>query len=166
MIIDLILDRYNGAAYVTSDFYINVLEYENIFELSHDITIAMDFSTNKEVQQALCKYIDDNNYNANIKAFINAVNWLADDVGKDYTVLYPLYYSEYCVSDSKYHDYTNTDHCNKCIKCAVIAYQEIQNIDINAHIQKKVKEVYPDKLMQEITNNTKKAIFDIIDCML
>lgn len=157
MIIDLILDRYNNAAYVASDFYINVLEYENIFELSHDITIAMDFSTNKEVQQALCKYIDDNNYNANIKAFICAVNWLADDAGKDYTALYPL-------NNHVYN--SDLEHIKKCAVCAAIAHQEINNIDINAHIQKRVKEVYPDKLMQEILNNTKKAIFDIIDCML
>lgn len=159
MIIDLILDRYNNTAYNASNFYFSVLEYENIFELSHDITIAMDFSTNKEVQQALCKYVSDNNYNSGLKSFICAVNWLDDDAGKDYTALYPF-------DDSEYHDYTNTDHCNKCIMCAAIAHQEINNIDINAHIQKRVKEVYPDKLMQEITNNTKKAIFDIIDCML
>ena len=64
MIIDLILDRKNGTHYNAKEFYYNVLEYENIFEFPHDISISLDYGNNTDVQKALCKYIDDNNYNA------------------------------------------------------------------------------------------------------
>lgn len=154
MIIDLILDRYNGAAYNAKQFYTDVLDYENTLELSYDITIAMDYANNEEVQKTLCKYIDDNNYNANIKAFINAVNWLADDAGKDYTALYPLNNHVY-----------NSDlgHIKQCAVCAAIAHQEIQNIDINAHIQKKTKEVFTDEFMKALQNNLSYNIGKLID---
>lgn len=86
----IILNRYNNAAYIA-------------------------LRTNKEVQQALCKPIDDNNYNANIKAFINAVNWLADDAGKGYAALYPL---------DKHIYNSDIEHIKKCAICAAIAHQE------------------------------------------
>ena len=41
MIIDLILDRKDGAVYNAEDFYRDIIDYENIFELSRDISVAL-----------------------------------------------------------------------------------------------------------------------------
>lgn len=96
MIIDLILNRYDGAAYNAEDFYRDIIDYENIFELSHDISIALDFGTNTDVQQALCSYIDDHNYNPDLKQYICSVNWI--------------------ISDTSEHNYNDLEHCKKMRK--------------------------------------------------
>lgn len=142
MIIDLILDRKDGVQYNAKDFYINVLENENIFEFPHDISISLDYGNNKDVQKALCDYIDNCGYNPEIKDYINSVNWI--------------------VNDSE-HDYTDIEHCKNCIKCAAIAHQEINNINIEKLIENKTKEIFPDNVMHEIQNNTINAIFSVID---
>lgn len=152
MIIDLILDRYHGMKYHAADFYFDTLEYENIFNLSHDITAAMDYSTNTEVQKALCNYIDENNYNAHLKSFINGVNWLADDTGKDYTCLFPL----------NNHVFDNSpEHIKNCFTCAAIAYEK-QNKALKT-AEEITKELYPDAFIKDIVNNTVNSIFAIID---
>lgn len=97
MIIDLILDRkcndediaagythykdYNGnlisLEYDPKQFYNEVMEYSGIFDHDFDyITAAMDYGTEKDVKNALCKYIDNGNYNPDIKDYIRNVNWL------------------------------------------------------------------------------------------
>lgn len=73
MIIDLILDRKDGESYRADSFYRNVVRYG---EIGDAITRAMDFGTEKDVKKALCSYIDDQDYNPEIKHFINSVNWL------------------------------------------------------------------------------------------
>ena len=40
------------------------------------ITIAMDYGTEEDVRKALCRYIDDNEYNEKIKDYINSRAWL------------------------------------------------------------------------------------------
>ncbi len=82
MIIDLILDRkYNEEttgydAYDPYEFYREVMSYESIFELPRDISSALDYGTEDDVRNALCKYIDDQQYNPNIKDYVNSKTWL------------------------------------------------------------------------------------------
>lgn len=79
MIIDLILDRkdnekdYGRDIYNAHDFYIDVLNYG---EIGEEITMAMDYGEEKDVKNALCNYIDKNEYSPLIKNYINNKNWL------------------------------------------------------------------------------------------
>ena len=72
MIIDLILDRKDGVDYSPKDFYTSVLKYGG----SNTIAQDMDTGTEKEVKQALCKYIGDCGYNTEIMDYIKSVNWV------------------------------------------------------------------------------------------
>ena len=76
MIIDLIIDRKEGTEYNPTKFYQEVRQYEDFFELDPDISMAMDYGTEYDVRKALFKYIDENDYNANLKFYISKVNWL------------------------------------------------------------------------------------------
>ena len=82
MIIDLILDRkYNEETtgydvYDPHEFYREVMSYESIFELPRDISSALDYGTEDDVRNALCKYIDDQQYNPDIKNYVNSKTWL------------------------------------------------------------------------------------------
>lgn len=82
MIIDLILDRKDNEkatgcdTYDARDFYREVMEYEDIFEMPRDISQAMDYGTENDVKKALCGYIDKNDYNPEIKKYINSKMWI------------------------------------------------------------------------------------------
>ena len=83
MIIDRILDRKfdieNGYKdeYKARNFYFDCMGYSQVFNHAFDyITIAMDYGTEEDVKKALCKYIDNNEYNPKIKDFIKSVEWL------------------------------------------------------------------------------------------
>lgn len=76
MIIDLILDKKDGLNYDPKEFYNDVLIYENTFNFEPKISLALDYGENSDVQKALCEYIEDNDYNPEIKDYINSVNWL------------------------------------------------------------------------------------------
>ena len=82
MIIYWILDRkYNEEttgydSYDPYEFYREVMSYESIFELPRDISSALDYGTEDDVRNALCKYIDDQQYNPNIKNYVNSKTWL------------------------------------------------------------------------------------------
>lgn len=77
MIIDLILDRKDGDAYEPQTFYNECMEYSEIFDgIADGITRAMDYGTENDVQMELCKYIDNNGYNPEIKEYINSQRWL------------------------------------------------------------------------------------------
>lgn len=73
MIIDLILERKDGVGYKASEFYHDVMEYG---EIGFDIAGAMDNGKEQDIKQALCHYIDHNEYNPSIKQYINSVEWL------------------------------------------------------------------------------------------
>ena len=96
MIIDLILDRKdfeeferkNGCPimipvgsidnlepyhYSARKFYGDCMGYGSIGD---DITRALDYGTEEQVKQALCKYIIDNEYNPKLCDYINSVDWL------------------------------------------------------------------------------------------
>ena len=76
MIVDLILDRREGKKYKASEFYRGCFVYGDI---GTDITAAMDYGSEKDVKDALKQYIEDQEYNQDIKSFIDAVDWLEDD---------------------------------------------------------------------------------------
>ena len=86
MIVDLILDRYEGdipvnrgakklGEYSARAFYDAVREYGPIGD---DITRAMDGGTENDVKAALCEYIVNNEYNPAICGYIHSVNWLTN----------------------------------------------------------------------------------------
>ena len=75
MIIDLILDRKDGAEYSPRDFYNSVREYEDTFEsLGFSISRAMDGESELSVKKALCEYIINNGYSMDITEYIYSVN--------------------------------------------------------------------------------------------
>ena len=82
MIIDLILDRKDNEqatgvdAYDAYNFYLDIMEYESIFEMPRDISKALDYGTEDDVHKALCEYIDREQYNPSIKDYVNSKNWL------------------------------------------------------------------------------------------
>ena len=82
MIIDLILDRKDNeeaTGYDTYDpyeFYREVMSYESIFEMPRDISAALDYGTEDDVRKALCDYIDREQYNSDIKDYVNSKMWL------------------------------------------------------------------------------------------
>lgn len=80
MIIDEILDRKDdeecGATYDPRDFYRYLLCCVVARDYADDISAAMDYGTNADVRAALCRYIDGNGYNPEIKSYINCRNWI------------------------------------------------------------------------------------------
>ena len=77
MIIDLILDRKDGVSYRPEKFYRDVLCYGYTApDAVNDITRAMDYGTEKDVKNALCRYVIFGRYNGDICEYIKAVNWL------------------------------------------------------------------------------------------
>lgn len=70
MIVDMILDRKNGTPYSAKDFY-NYCYY-----IGGEIRRAMDRRKNADVQEALCKYILEQDYNPDICDYIRSVDWL------------------------------------------------------------------------------------------
>ena len=56
------------------------MEYSSIFEGAFDyITKAMDYGDELDVKNALYTYIDDNDYNPEIKQYIKSKNWLQEE---------------------------------------------------------------------------------------
>ena len=78
MIIDKILDAAEGS-YDARDFYNYAMEHESIFDPSDEypISTALDSGSNDDVRRELCRYIDNNDYNKNIKRFVNKFNWIS-----------------------------------------------------------------------------------------
>jgi hypothetical protein len=73
MIIDLILDRKDGATYSPKQFYNQVSEYGEVGFL---ILMALDDGVESDIKGELCDYIIKNDYNDDICTFIKNVNWL------------------------------------------------------------------------------------------
>ena len=79
MIIDCILDvRDDPESYDAKEFYDYVMDG---FKDFHYIARALDSGSNADVQKALCTYIDSQNYNPEIKDFVNSFDWLCTRVG-------------------------------------------------------------------------------------
>ena len=91
MIIDLILDRYDDIRdgwkkptdFDTREFYYNCSDYASSFEDDNqlDICRALDMGTEKDVKEALKRYVRKNDYNPRICDFIDSVNWLNNGRG-------------------------------------------------------------------------------------
>lgn len=87
MIVDEILDRKDYEEegydiYNAHDFYMYCMIAETHFRgIANKITYAMDYLENKDVQEALCEYIINNNYNSEICNYIRKKDWLTN--GKD-----------------------------------------------------------------------------------
>ena len=79
MIIDCILDRKDGFGYSAKGFYDYLLE--SVVDRNHAdmISRAMDYGKNKDVQEALCKYILENGYDDGICNYVRRTNWLSDE---------------------------------------------------------------------------------------
>lgn len=84
MIIDLILDRkdddtvfteYGNKPYTAKRFYRQLVEYG---EIGSDIQRAFDGGTEQDIKRELCRYIDKQEYNPEIKNYINSVTWLVE----------------------------------------------------------------------------------------
>lgn len=79
MIIDLILDRKDYIkidkvdTYDPKTFYHDVMQYG---ETGFGITRAMDTGSEKDIKRELYQYIVDQDYNPDIKKFIDSVEWL------------------------------------------------------------------------------------------
>ncbi len=78
MIVDLILDRKDGVPYSAHDFYIACRGYEQLQVGTHgeDISLAMDYGDNRDVQRVLCQYIQRNGYPADIESYIRSQVWV------------------------------------------------------------------------------------------
>ena len=83
MIVDLILGRkdyedwFGEDLYSALDFYHEVFDYSGLAMGAFDyISLAMDYGTEEDVKKALCRYIDENEYNEKIKDYINSRDWL------------------------------------------------------------------------------------------
>ena len=78
MIIDSILDRRDGRYYSAHDFYLEVRKYERLGVGTHgeDISIAMDYGDNRDVQRVLGQYIQRNEYPADIEDYIRSQIWV------------------------------------------------------------------------------------------
>ena len=80
MIIDLILDRKDGAFYNPHDFYMEVASYGYLTPVhSERITRAMDGGEEEDVRRELMNYIHQNGYNEELKDYIESVKWLEKD---------------------------------------------------------------------------------------
>ncbi len=77
MIIDLILNRKDGIKYSPKAFYNYLMGYYKAFPgLVEPIADALDSGTNKDVQNALCDYINKEDYNADLCNYIKSVQWV------------------------------------------------------------------------------------------
>ena len=74
MIIDLILDvQADPASYVARDFYADMNGWRGYGWM---IARAMDSGKNEDVQNELCRYVIENEYNPQICRFILDFNWI------------------------------------------------------------------------------------------
>lgn len=74
MIIDLILDvQADPASYVARNFYADMNSWKGYGWM---IARAMDSGTNEDVQNELCRYVIENEYNPQVCRFILNFNWI------------------------------------------------------------------------------------------
>lgn len=78
MIIDIILDRKDGAGYSAKEFYMYLMQPGGGY-WENQISASLDYGTNSDVRARLCEYVLANEYNPEICNYINRVNWLEDE---------------------------------------------------------------------------------------
>lgn len=74
MIVDIILDRKDGFKFGKEQLK-DMYDESMMFGFDY-LSRALDYGTEEDVKKALCRYIDEQDYNPNIKEYINSVNWL------------------------------------------------------------------------------------------
>jgi hypothetical protein len=78
MIIDIILDRQDGVPYNPARFASDCAEYEKIFQFDYGIAEAINRNDDEGAKAAMCRYIDEQDYNPEIKEYVNSVGWAFD----------------------------------------------------------------------------------------
>lgn len=151
MIIDLILDRYDGDAYDPKEFYDRVMEYEEGTDYS--ISTALDGGEEEDIRRELCAYIDDGNYNPKIKDFINSVKWLDGDDGKDYSKVFNI------LGESK-----KRFECSMQKRVESFKKNEAAFLDgsmSNAEFMSKIVDNAPNSLVFNKNNNSSKNTYTV-----
>ena len=77
MLIDLILDRKEGLKYRPENFKRDVLYYVDVFPCYKPVAKAILGGKETDVKRELCRYIDREGYNPEIKSYVQDVRWLA-----------------------------------------------------------------------------------------
>lgn len=82
MIVDVILDR-RAAEQDGDTAWYDETQAKNIYDNAmffgfHDLSAALDYGDENEVKDSLCRYIDSNGYNPEIKEYIRSVKWLPE----------------------------------------------------------------------------------------
>lgn len=151
MIIDLILDRYDGDAYDPKEFYDRVMEYEEGTDYS--ISTALDGGEEEDIRRELCAYIDDGNYNPKIKDFINSVKWLDGDDGKDYSKVFNI------LGESKKHFECSMQKRVESFKKNEAAF--LDGSMSNAEFMSKIVDNAPNSLVFNKNNNSSKNTYTV-----
>ncbi len=82
MVIDIILDRRADVNDGQDNWSYSEIKdlYDSAVELGFvELRDILNYGTEEEVKQELCRYIDDQGYRPSIKKFINSVDWLPKD---------------------------------------------------------------------------------------
>jgi len=75
MIIDAILDRKDGDEYTAEEMR---YMYDQATFFGHvELARALDGGDNAHIVEELCKYIDNEEYNPEIKKYVRSVDWVA-----------------------------------------------------------------------------------------
>lgn len=77
MIIDAILDRKDGLPYNEEETLKYIYDESLMFGFDY-IGQALDYGDNAAVQDALAKYIIDNNYNPDLVEYVKSQIWLKE----------------------------------------------------------------------------------------
>ena len=82
MIIDTILDRKAGVPYTQSN--VNYIKSSaRFFDFAY-IVEAFTSRENETIQEALCRYIDEQDYNPTIKDYVREVDWTPNGYDPDF----------------------------------------------------------------------------------
>ena len=76
MIIDLILDRRDGADFDPAVFADEIRDYAEVFDFAGAILQALAGGVEQRVKFELCSYVFAGGYSPEICDFINSVDWL------------------------------------------------------------------------------------------
>lgn len=74
MIIDAIIEAKEDGDYMG----LRYLYDQSVFFGFNSLASAIDCGENSDIQRELCKYIDSQEYNPDLKEFINSFDWLAE----------------------------------------------------------------------------------------
>ena len=76
MIIDLILDRQDGAIFRAWEFGNEIADYAEVFDCAKPILEAIEKEDEEATKAALCQYVIKQGYNPQICDYINSENWV------------------------------------------------------------------------------------------